>query len=152
MGARSEQALRDGLVACRHIVYLITPAYRRQSRGWTAMEKAYGGLIQKQFNFEGDEWLRFELPLFFDLNRGLPEIDQTIWRSLRDKGSVCNVTTRNRVAWAANLITDFVQQGYDLAATTSSRFKLNPEIVPDLARTEPITWQRTISMSPRLND
>ena len=116
------------------------------------MEKAYGGLIQKQFIFEGDEWLRYELPLFFDLDRGQPEIDQTIWRLLRDKGSVCNVTQRNRVAWAANLITAFVDQGYALAAATKLRFKLNSEIIPKIADAEPNTWQRTMSLAPRLNE
>lgn len=112
LGTSSHEALRDGLLRCRHVVYLVTRETLQRARGWVAVERTYGDLIQSNFRHQEVELSHVELPLYF-----VPQDDKvlarSIWQSIREKGKFyagVNVSTRKAIQWAASQIDAFVQQ------------------------------------------
>lgn len=112
LGTGAYEALREGLLKCRHIIYLITPETLKRARGWVAVEKAYGDLIQSRFRYQDSEFSHVELPLYFVCmdDKLLP---RSIWQTVREKGKFytgASVATQKAVAWAAGQIANFVRQ------------------------------------------
>lgn len=111
LGTGGHEALREGLLKCRHIVYFITRAALKQGRGWMSVERAYGSLIQSQFVNPGCELSHIELPLIF-----VPPDDtcylRSIWRSVHDKGKSVKKGSKvqTRVTWAVTQIERFLVQ------------------------------------------
>src|SRR5690349_5256766 len=85
LGAESFEALRESILGCRHIVYLLTLATLDNPRGWTSLERAYGGLLQENLRGPGLEYCHIELPLFF-LPREHETLPRTIWQPILGRG------------------------------------------------------------------
>ena len=74
------QSLRDAILKCRFVVYLVTEESLDQGRGWQAIERAYGELLQRNLAFESP-FLPVELPLFY-VQRSHPTLTRSCWSSL----------------------------------------------------------------------
>lgn len=106
------EVLREELLRCRHIVYFVTSAALRQGRGWGAVERSYGILLQQRLRFHDVELCHVELPLFF-VRPEKRTLQRSIWRPLIDKGRFFlreNRKTPDPVTWAVNVIDEFVRQ------------------------------------------
>lgn len=119
-GTNSFQALREGILKCRHIAYLITPQYINQSRGWTIIEKAYGGLIQNNLSCSGNDLQCVELPLFL-MPPNTVLLDRKIWEIDKSRGKFLGTLTPSSPAgvdWVCNQIKTFVAQEQSKASQT----------------------------------
>lgn len=96
-GRPAMEALRDGLMRCRHVVYFVTPAALRQGRGWMAAERAITELIQQQFKqLSGSELMHVELPLLFiPSNEAI--FQRSSWRALVDNARIAPDTAPARL-------------------------------------------------------
>jgi hypothetical protein len=106
LGTDPFEALREGILRCRHVVYLVTLATLSQGRGWTAIEKAYAGLLQDSLSDNGRELAHVELPLFF-LQPNDERLTRSVWGCLRYRGTFAP-NSADRVEWAAQQIRRFV--------------------------------------------
>lgn len=112
LGTSSHEALREGLLKCRHIIYLITRETLKQARGWVAVEKTYGEVIQSRFRHEELELSHVELPMYF-VRRDDKVLVRSIWQSVGEKGQFYvgkNVATRKAIRWTAGQIEEFVRR------------------------------------------
>ncbi len=137
-GVPPYQALRDGILRCCHIVYLITLKSLDVSRGWQIFEKAYGGLVQDSFSFGGRQLSRVELPLFF-VARNDPVLARSIWFPMVHNGEFHNPVDGPEVEWAVRQIHRFVQQAKAGALSEANSVSNDPTLredgrVPWLAR------------------
>ncbi|MDB5344674.1 MAG: hypothetical protein JWP89_3051 [Schlesneria sp.] len=112
-GRDSHEALRESILKCRHIIYFITPSLIKQGRGWTAIESAYGDIIQNQLSVPSAALIQFELPLFF-MPVSNPKLGRTAWRRLTDRGAFYRVGRSSnpvsQVDWAVQEIAKFIQR------------------------------------------
>ena len=150
LGTSSHEALRDGLLKCRHVVYLVTNETLKRARGWVAVEKTYGDLIQSYFRHQELELSHVELPLYF-VSPDDEVLSRSIWQSIREKGKFyggSNVATRKAINWAASQIDAFVQQeekrGMDIAVNVeqdpglSERFVHEPNALRRISAIDPL--------------
>lgn len=130
-GRDSHEALRDSLLRCRHLVYFITPALLKQGRGWTAIESAYGDLVQRQLTLPSSTLVQFELPLFF-VPIAHTGLQRTSWRRLADRGAFHKIGRKanmmSPVDWAVQEITGFVQREAIQAAAVAVRLQSDPDL------------------------
>lgn len=129
-GTAAYEAIREGLLKCRHIVYLVTPETLKRARGWVAVEKTYGDLIQSRFRDQELELSHVELPLYF-----VPQDDvilsRSIWQTVREKGKFYadgKVATKRAVTWAADQIEAFVIQEERRGSTIADNITHDPEM------------------------
>lgn len=111
LGTGACEALREGLLKCRHIIYLVTRETLKRARGWVALEKTYGDMIQSQFRHQELELSHVELPLYF-VRHDDGVLSRSIWQTVREKGRFyenTNVATTKAVSWAADQIDKFVR-------------------------------------------
>jgi hypothetical protein len=113
-GRDSRNALRDGLLRSRHVVFFVTLGMMDYTRGWCSMELAYSDLLQANLVHVGGPLLNFELPLIF-LARDNPELPRTAWDALRDRGRFHHPSHGVAVPWAVNQIAAFLHREQDLA-------------------------------------
>lgn len=106
-GRTSFGALRDGVLECRHVVFLVTPRMLSQSRGWGVVELAWADLLQENLREAGGELRTVALPLFF-LEPSNDRLLRSAWQGLRDRAVFYRRQDGNRVAWAARQISNFV--------------------------------------------
>lgn len=100
------EALREAILKCRHVVYLVTEAMLSQGRGWSVVEKSYAGLLQDSLTEDGLELSHVELPLFF-LSMRNADLPRAVWNSIRYRGRF-SPGHADYVAWAAEEIRRFV--------------------------------------------
>lgn len=100
------EALREAILKCRHVVYLVTEAMLSQGRGWSVVEKSYAGLLQDSLTEDGLELSHVELPLFF-LSMRNADLPRAVWNSVRYRGRF-SPGHADYVAWAAEEIRRFV--------------------------------------------
>lgn len=105
-GTTPFEALREAILKCRHVVYLVTEAMLGQGRGWSVVEKSYAGLMQDSLTESGLELSHVELPLFF-LSMHNAALPRAVWNSLRYRGRFAPGDV-DHVAWAAEQIGRFV--------------------------------------------
>ena len=122
-GRDSRQALRDGLLGSRHVVYFITLGMMDYRRGWCPMELAYSDVLQRNLISPGGTLLNYEFPLFF-LDRADAELQRTAWGALRDRGIFYHPSNGDSVTWAVNQIVAFLQREQKVA------LNMLEEIVP----------------------
>ncbi|MFW6162543.1 MAG: toll/interleukin-1 receptor domain-containing protein [Planctomycetota bacterium] len=109
-GRRSYEALRDGVLRCRHTVFLVTRAMLTQPRGWTILELAWADLLQENLREPGGELQAVAFPLFF-VGRDSEGLLRSAWLPVRDRGVFCPPKSSDRVAWAAERVVAFLRQG-----------------------------------------
>lgn len=149
LGTSPHEALREGLLKCRHIIYLITRETLKQARGWVAVEKTFGEMIQSRFRHEEIELSHVELPLYF-VREDDKVLVRSIWQSACEKGKFfdgTNVATRKAIRWTATQIEAFVRQeelrGEQIAENLkhdpmlSARFSQEPNLLRRIAASDP---------------
>jgi hypothetical protein len=109
IGTDPYEALREGIVHCRHVVYLVTLAMLEQARGWPVLEKAYSGLLQDNLRVFGLELCHIELPLFF-LPRAHPVLSRSVWQPILPRGKFHLAADGDAVDWAGREIEGFVRR------------------------------------------
>ncbi len=117
-GRASFAALRDGVLKCRHSVFLVTQATLTQSRGWGIVELAWADLLQENLREAGAALQNVILPLFF-----LPQNDERLprsaWQSIRDRASFHRPEDGDAVRWAVRQVRGFLEReaklGLDIA-------------------------------------
>ncbi len=56
------EALREGIIHCRHVVYFVTAKFLSQGRGWNSVENAYSNLLQENLRFASLELCHVQFP------------------------------------------------------------------------------------------
>src|ERR1035437_7632999 len=83
-GTDPYEALREGVLKCRHIIFLITLAMLEQARGWANLEKGYAGILQDNLREGTVDLCHVEFPLFF-VARDNPVLARSIWSPVAPK-------------------------------------------------------------------
>lgn len=131
-GRSSFEALRDGVLKCRHVVFLITEAMLNQARGWSILELAWADLLQENLSEAGGKLQAVALPLFF-LDPADPRIFRSAWQPLRERAVFHQPKDGDPVTWAVDQINSFnlreAQRGVDnllwLQQDSRARARLN---------------------------
>src|SRR5262245_47717197 len=84
-GQGAYEALREGILHCRHVAYFVTARFLSQGRGWNSIETAYANLLQENLRFGSLELCHVQLPLFF-VPRNLRSLQRSAWGSLASRG------------------------------------------------------------------
>jgi hypothetical protein len=135
MGQGAFEALREGIIHCRHVVYFITAEFLKQGRGWNSVEIAYANLLQSNLHERGLELCHIQLPLIF-----LPKKHLTLVRSAW--GPVTADRARfyprarvdgDAVVWATEQIVDFIQQEQTRGASLAIQVQQDPGFAQLLA-------------------
>lgn len=114
-GRGSRAALRDAIIGCRHVVFLVTDAMLTQARGWCVQELAWTELLQDNLLQAGGPTLQnVFLPLYF-VEPSDTRLPRSVWQAVRDKG-VFSQSGVARPAWAAGQIEAFLRREEVLAA------------------------------------
>jgi len=115
-GQASFEALRAGVLKCRHVVFLVTQRMLSQARGWGIVELAWAELLQENLREPGGALQTVALPLFF-LDPANARLRRSPWQTLHDKAVYHRRRDGGRVAWAARQVSAFVlreaQRGLD---------------------------------------
>src|SRR6266849_7225189 len=64
-GQGAFEALREGIIHCRHVISFVTASFLSQGRGWNSVENAYASLLQENLRFGSRELCHVQFPLFF---------------------------------------------------------------------------------------
>lgn len=115
LATKSLEALRSGLLKCRHVIYFITPSFLRQGRGWCAVERSYSDLIQQHFVFGNATFWNFELPLVFLPRKKASheKLATTVWLPVMERGIWFDARANREmtpVDWAVEQIKSLLQQ------------------------------------------
>lgn len=124
-GTDPYEALRDNILRCRHVVYLITEAMLTQGRGWVLLEKAFAGLLQDNLRYSSMELCHVELPLCF-LPRPHAILPRSAWQPIVPKGRFSPLG--NEIDWAAAEIERFVIQEQRRALDISTSGHHDPDV------------------------
>ncbi len=115
-GRTSFEALRDGVLKSRHVVFLVTQAMLAQPRGWTTIELAWADLLQENLRESGGSFQTVMLPLFF-LECDHLGLRRSAWQPIRDRGAFHRPQDGDPIAWAVKQIGGLVlresQHGLD---------------------------------------
>jgi hypothetical protein len=106
-GRTSFEALRDGVLKSRHVVFLVTQAMLAQPRGWSIIELAWADLLQENLRESGGVLQTVMLPVFF-LDLSDEGLLRSVWRSLRDRAVFHRPQDGDPVAWTSQQIADFL--------------------------------------------
>ena len=113
-GRGSRAALRDAVLACRHVVFLVTDAVLASARGWCVQELAWAELLQDNLIRPGGPALvNVFLPLYF-VDQADARLPRSVWQAPRDRGQFCP-TGADRVVWASGRVRDFLLREQELA-------------------------------------
>lgn len=108
-GRTSLSALRDGVLKCRHTVFLVTSAMLDQPRGWGTVELDWADLLQEDLRESGGVLQNVLLPLFF-LASDDQRLLRSAWQSIRDRAAFHHPRDGDGVTWAARQIGAFLQR------------------------------------------
>lgn len=106
-GRTSFAALRDGVLKCRHAVFLVTRGMLAQPRGWAVVELAWADLLQENLREAGGVLQNVILPLFF-LPQDDPHLPRSAWQSIRDRAAFHRPEDGDAVAWAVRQVRGFL--------------------------------------------
>lgn len=124
-GRGSRAALRDAIIGCRHVVFLVTDAMLTQARGWCVQELAWTELLQENLVQAGGPLQNVFLPLYFvePSDRRLP---RSVWQAARDRGAFCPVG-RTHQEWAVDQIEAFLRREEQIATKFRKFSRRNEE-------------------------
>ncbi len=108
-GRTSRAALRDAIVGCRHVVFLVTDALLNSAHGWCVQELAWAELLQDNLLHEGAPHLvNCLLPLYF-VAQDDARLPRSVWQVERDRGPFAP-TGSEPVAWATEQTVAFLKR------------------------------------------
>ena len=124
-------ALRDGILNCRHVVYLITDHFLSQGRGWPSIENAYAHLLQENFQYPSLELCAVQFPLFF-LPRDHETLHRSTWAPLIHRGRFypSGRVDHGAVNWAVEEVVAFIQQEERRGAEIAEQVEHDPSFRP----------------------
>jgi TIR domain len=142
------EALREGIIHCRHIVCFITARFLSQGRGWNSVENGYSHLLQENLRFGSLELCHIQLPLFF-----VPHNHGILQRSARGplihRGRLypAGRVDGGAVSWAAQEITNFIGREEKRGVSLAVQVQNDPGFQPLLAA-EPNLLRRIMCADP----
>jgi hypothetical protein len=117
-GRTSFEAPRNGVLKCRHVVFLVTKAMLAQPRGWGILELAWADLLQENLREPGGVLQNLALLLFF-LDRSDEGLLRSAWMPLCDRAAFYHSDDGDPVKWAGRQVSAFIlreeQRGLDNA-------------------------------------
>ena len=142
------EALREGIVRCRHVVYFVTAEYLRQGRGWNSIENAYSNLLQANLHDRGLELCHIQFPLVF-LPKSHPTLARSAWGPLVHRARFYSPGRVDgaAVGWATQQIIDFIKQEEKRGADLAIQVQHDPGFHPLLAA-EPNLLRRVMCADP----
>ena len=146
LGPTSVQALQDGILKSRHVVFFITPSMLNVARGWCVVEYTLSRILQNNLQ-RSLEMSHLVLPLFF-VDRDDPLLARSVWRDLVERGGFFSpgATSSNTVEWAADQIITFLINEHTHTGYISQLLRQ----VPSFARMmeEPGLIERVTTVQP----
>jgi hypothetical protein len=111
VGQGAFEALREGILASRHMVHFVTARFLSQGRGWNSAENAYANLLQENLHFPAKELCHIHLPLFF-VSPSQPVLQRSAWRTLVERGRFYpnSRVDSSAAEWAVQEIATFVRR------------------------------------------
>lgn len=142
------EALREGIVHCRHVIYLVTARFLQQGRGWNSVENAYSNVLQASLHERGLELCHAQLPLIF-LPQGHPILVRSGWGPLvpRARFYAPARVDGGAVAWATQEIISFIKQEEIRGAGLAVQVQRDPGFKP-LLSAEPNLLNRIMCADP----
>ena len=126
-GRSSRNALRDGVLRSRHVVFFVTHAMLTSARGWCVLELALAELMEDNFQVRGGQLAHVILPLFL-----VPQTDErlprTVWQLLRDRGRF-HEGVGDQVTWCVEAIVAFLIREQELSREAGLLARVNPDLV-----------------------
>lgn len=147
-GQGAFEALREGILHCRHVIYFVTTRFLSQGRGWNSVENAYANLLQDNLHFQSLELCHVQLPLFF-LPHGHVILQRSAWGPLVHRGRryppgrVDNAA----VTWATEEIVAFIRQEESRGASLAEQIPNDPGF-QTLLTEEPNLLRRIMCADP----
>lgn len=147
-GQGAFEALREGILHCRHVVYFVTARFLSQGRGWNSVENAYANLLQENLHFKSLELCHVQFPLLF-VPHGHVILRRSAWGPLVHRGRrypsgrVDNAT----VAWATQEIAAFIRQEERRGVSLAEQIQNDPGFQP-LLSAEPNLLRRIMCADP----
>jgi hypothetical protein len=147
-GQGAFEALREGIMHCRHVVYLVTAPFLTQGRGWNSVENAYANLLQENLRSGSLELCHVQFPLFF-LPHGHEILGRSAWGPLVHRGRFYpgQRVDGGAVSWAAQEIIDFIQHEERRGVSLAVQVQNDPRLQPLLA-SEPNLLRRIMCADP----
>lgn len=142
------EALREGVVRCRHVVYFVTANFLAQGRGWNSIENAYSNLLQANLHEHGIELCHIQCPLVF-LPKSHATLARSGWGPLVHRARFYGPSRVDggAVDWAAQQIVDFIRQEEIRGAALAIQVQNDPGFRPLLAL-EPNLLRRIMCADP----
>ena len=108
LGPPSVEALQNGILKSRHVVFFVTPSMLNIARGWCIVEYTLSRILQNNLQ-RSLEMSHVVLPLFF-VDRNDPLLVRSGWRDLVERGGFFSPAANsfNTVEWAADQIIKFL--------------------------------------------
>jgi hypothetical protein len=134
LGQGAFEALREGILFCRHVAYFVTAAFLSQGRGWNSAENAYANLLQENFRLRSIELCHIQLPLFF-VPQGHLILSRSAWGPLVQRGRFypAGRVDGGAMNWATAEITDFIKQEEARGVCLAVQVQNDPGFQPWLA-------------------
>jgi hypothetical protein len=147
-GQGAFEALREGILCCRHVVYFVTAQFLSQGRGWNSVENAYANLLQENLRFGSLELCHVQFPLFF-LPRGHAILERSAWGALGQRGRSypAGRVDGGAVIWATQEIMNFIRQEERRGVALAAQVQADPNFQPLLAA-EPNLLRRVMCADP----
>ncbi|MGH7174615.1 MAG: toll/interleukin-1 receptor domain-containing protein [Gemmataceae bacterium] len=147
-GQAAFEALREGILHCRHVVYFVTARFLSQGRGWNSVENAYANLLQDNLHFQSLELCHVHLPLFF-LPRDHVILHRSAWGTLLHRGRYYSSgrVDSGAAAWATEQIVAFIRQEENRGASLAEQIPNDPGYQRLLAA-EPNLLRRIMCADP----
>jgi hypothetical protein len=147
-GQGAFEALREAILHCRHVVYLVTAQLLSQGRGWSSVENAYANVLQENLRFSSLELCHIQLPLFF-VPHGHPTLNRSAWGPLVQRGRFypAGRVDGGAVSWTAREILAFIQQEERRGLSLATQVQSDPGL-QHLLTTEPNLLRRVMCADP----
>lgn len=147
-GQGAFEALREGIIHSRHVVFFVTAKFLAQGRGWNSVECAYSNLIQENLRFTSLELCHIQLPLFF-VPQSHPVLQRSVWATMLHRGSFYTSGRVDSAAvnWAYQQIVSFIRQEERRGLSLAEQVQNDPGFQPWLA-SEPNFLHRVMCADP----
>lgn len=147
-GQGAFEALREGILHCRHFVSFVTSRFLSQGRGWDSVENAYAKLLQDNLHFQSLELCHVHLPLLF-LPPGHEILQRSAWGPFVHRGRryPAGRVDNTAAAWATQELIAFIQQEDRRGASLAEQIQNDPGFQPLLVA-EPNMLQRIMCADP----